>query len=89
MWELCLSLDGFENDDLEDFDGGFGDRYKFEEEEEEGVDIVCNIFIYNFSYFEVKVYNLIEVVLLKICYLVVDKFIELVIRLLIVFGELG
>ena len=87
--EPCPSLDGFENDDLEDFDGGFGDRYKFEEEEEEGVDTACNISIHNPSYSEVKVYNLTEAVLPKTCYLVVDKFTELVTRPLIAFGELG
>lgn len=87
--EPCPSLDGFENDDLEDFDGGFGDRYKFEEEEEEGVDTACNISIHSPSYSEVKVYNLTEAVLPKTCYLVVDKFTELVTRPLIAFGELG
>ncbi|MCL2930886.1 MAG: hypothetical protein MGG11_00865 [Trichodesmium sp. MAG_R03] len=80
-----LDDDDFENDDLEGFDGEFDD----EDKEEEGVETSYNISIHNPSYSEVKVHNLTEAVLPKICYLVIDKFTELVTKPLIAFGELG
>ncbi|MCH2048228.1 MAG: hypothetical protein MK289_07045 [Trichodesmium sp. ALOHA_ZT_67] len=91
--EKPQNLDDFENDDLEDFDEEFDDEDKDklegEVEVEEVVDTSYNISIQNSSYSEVKVYNLTEAVLPKICYLVVDKFTELVTKPLIAFGELG
>ncbi|MCL2925097.1 MAG: transcriptional regulator [Trichodesmium sp. MAG_R04] len=84
--EQPQNLDDFENDDLENFDGEFDDEDKFEEE---GAETFYNISIHNSSYSEVKVHNLTEAVLPKTCYLVVDKFTELVTKPLIAFGELG
>jgi len=85
--EQPQNLDDFESDDLEDFDGEFDDEDKYEEEE--GVDTSYDISINNSNYSEVKLYDLTEAVLPKTCYIVVDKFTELVTRPLIAFGELG
>jgi len=84
--EQPQTLDDFENDDLEDFDGGFDDEDKDEGDE---LETSYNISIHNPSYSEVKVHNLTEAVLPKTCYLVIDKFTELVTKPLIAFGELG
>lgn len=89
LQEQPQNLDDFEDDDLEDFDGEFDDEDKFEVEVEEDVDTSYNLSIHNSSYSEVKVYTLTESVLPKTCYLVVDKFTELVTRPLMAFGELG
>ncbi|NEQ36018.1 MAG: transcriptional regulator [Okeania sp. SIO3I5] len=86
--EQPQNLEDFENNDLEDFDEEFDDEDKFEEEEE-GIDTSYNISIHSSSYSEVKVYDLTEAVLPKTCYIVVDKFTELVTKPLITFGELG
>ncbi len=77
------NLDDFENDDLEDFDE------EFDNEDKEDVDSSYNLSIQNHSNAEVKIYTLTESVLPKTCYLVVDKFTELVTKPLIAFGELG
>ena len=80
LLEQPQNLDDFEEDDLEDFE---------EEFDEEDIDSSYNLSILNSNYSEVKVYPLTESVLPKICYLVVDKFTELVTRPLMAFGELG
>ncbi|MGD1804981.1 transcriptional regulator [Dapis sp. BLCC M126] len=85
--EQPQNLDDFENDDLEDFEGEFDDDDKFDVEED--VDSSYNLSIHNSSNSEVKIYTLTESVLPKTCYLVVDKFTELVTKPLIAFGELG
>ncbi len=86
--EQPQNLDDFENDDLEDFDGEFDDEDdKFDVEED--VDSSYNLSIHNYSNSEIKIYTLTESVLPKTCYLVVDKFTELVTKPLMAFGELG
>ncbi len=83
--EQTQNLDDFENDDLEDFDEEFDDEDKFDVED---IDSSDNLFP-NSNHSEVKIYTLTESVLPKTCYLVVDKFTELVTKPLIAFGELG
>ncbi len=85
--EQPQNLDDFENDDLEDFEEEFDDEDKLDVEED--VDSSYNLSIQNYSDSEVKIYTLTESVLPKTCYLVVDKFTELVTKPLIAFGELG
>ncbi|MEM1171134.1 MAG: transcriptional regulator [Cyanobacteria bacterium P01_H01_bin.35] len=80
------NLDDFENDDLEDFDDEFDDEDRFDEEEV--VESSDNLFP-NYNQSEVEIYTLTESVLPKTCYLVVDKFTELVTKPLIAFRELG
>lgn len=87
LLEQPQNLDDFEDDDLEDFEDDFDDEDKFDSEED--LEIPYNISIQNPSSSELKIYNLTESVLPKICYVVVDKFTELVTRPLIAFGELG
>ncbi|MGD1716618.1 transcriptional regulator [Dapis sp. BLCC M172] len=84
--EQPQNLDDFENDDLEDFDEEFDVEDKFDVEED--VDRSDHLFP-NSNHSEVKIHTLSESVLPKICYLVVDKFTELVTKPLIAFGELG
>ena len=86
LLEKPQNLEDFE-DDLEDFEDDFDDQDKFDPEED--LEIPYNISIQNPSSSELKIYNLTESVLPKICYVVVDKFTELVTRPLIAFGELG
>ncbi|MGK7923380.1 MAG: transcriptional regulator [Trichodesmium sp.] len=86
LLEQPQNLEDFD-DDLEDFDDDFDDEDKFDSEED--LEIPYNISIHNSSSSEVKVYNLTESVLPKTCYIVVDKFTELVTRPLMAFGELG
>ncbi|MDY7006805.1 MAG: hypothetical protein SWX82_23495 [Cyanobacteriota bacterium] len=81
------NLDDFEDDDLEDFSQEFDDEDKLDEEED--VETPYNLSIQNSSSSEIRVYPLTESVLPKICYLVVDKFTELVTKPLMAFGELG
>ncbi|NEO52518.1 MAG: hypothetical protein F6K54_05210 [Okeania sp. SIO3B5] len=87
LLEQTQNLDDFEDDDLEDFSQEFDDEDKLDEEED--VETPYNLSIQNSSYSEIRVYPLTESVLPKICYLVVDKFTELVTRPLMAFGELG
>ncbi|NET11606.1 MAG: hypothetical protein F6K08_01385 [Okeania sp. SIO1H6] len=87
LLEQTQNLDDFEDDDLEDFDQEFEDEDKFDEEED--VSTSYNLSIQNPSYSQVKIYPLTESVLPKICYLVVDKFTELVTKPLMAFCELG
>ncbi|MDJ0519061.1 MAG: transcriptional regulator [Trichodesmium sp. MO_231.B1] len=87
--EQPQNLDDFENDDLEDFDGDFDDEDKFDVEEDVDSSYNLSIPIHNSHQSEVKIYTLTESVLPKTCYLVVDKFTELVTKPLIAFGELG
>lgn len=89
LLEQTQNLDDFEDDDLEDFDQEeFEDEDKFDEEED-NVETSYNLSIQNPSYSQVKIYPLTESALPKICYLVVDKFTELVTKPLMAFGELG
>lgn len=85
--EQTQNLDDFE-DDLEDFDQEFEDEDKFDEKEED-VETSYNLSIQNPTYSQIKIYPLTESALPKICYLVVDKFTELVTKPLIAFCELG
>lgn len=87
LLEQPQNLDDFEDDDLEDFAQEFDDEDKLDEEED--VETPYNLSIQNSSYSEIRVYPLTESVLPKICYLVVDKFTELVTKPLMAFGELG
>ncbi|NEP06860.1 MAG: hypothetical protein F6K25_04550 [Okeania sp. SIO2G4] len=87
LLEQTQNLDDFEDDDLEDFAQEFDDEDKLDEEED--VETPYNLSIQNSSYSEIRVYPLTESVLPKICYLVVDKFTELVTKPLMAFGELG
>lgn len=90
LLEQTQNLDDFEDDDLEDFDQEFEeDEDKFDDQEEENVETSYNLSIQNPSYSQVKIYPLTESALPKICYLVVDKFTELVTKPLMAFGELG
>lgn len=83
-------LDDFEEDDLEDFDGEeFDDEEKFDEDGVDGVDTNYDLSIPNSAYSKVTVLPLTESALPKTCYLVVDRFTELVTRPLMAFGELG
>ncbi|MEB3339707.1 transcriptional regulator [Okeania sp.] len=86
--EQPQNLDEFENDDLEDFEEEFDDEDNFDGEED--IDNSYDLSIYNnFSQSEIKIHTLTASVLPKTCYLVVDKFTELVTKPLIAFGELG
>ncbi|NET24881.1 hypothetical protein [Okeania sp. SIO1I7] len=87
LLEQTQNLDDFEDDDLEDFSQEFDDEDKLDEEED--IETPYNLSIQNSSYSEIRIYPLTESVLPKICYLVVDKFTELVTKPLIAFGELG
>ncbi|NEQ71930.1 MAG: hypothetical protein F6K23_01860 [Okeania sp. SIO2C9] len=87
LLEQTQNLDDFEDDDLEDFAQEFDDEDKLDEEED--LETPYNLSIHNSSYSEIRVYPLTESVLPKICYLVVDKFTELVTKPLMAFGELG
>ncbi|NET41529.1 hypothetical protein [Okeania sp. SIO2B3] len=87
LLEQTQNLDDFEDDDLEDFSQEFDYEDKLDEEED--VETPYNLSIQNSSYSEIRIYPLTESVLPKTCYLVVDKFTELVTKPLIAFGELG
>lgn len=81
------NLDDFEEDDLEDFDDeDFDDEDKFDEE---SVETSYELSVNNTGYSKVTVLDLTESALPKTCYLVVDRFTELVTRPLMAFGELG
>jgi transposase-like protein len=82
-------LDDFEEDDLEDFPEEFDDEEKFDEDGVDGVDTNYDLSIPNSGYSKVTVLPLTESALPKTCYLVVDRFTELVTRPLMAFGELG
>ncbi len=80
-------LDDFEEDDLEDFDEQeFDDEDKLDEED---IDTSYELSVQNSGYSQVTILPLTESALPKTCYLVVDRFTELVTRPLIAFGELG